>query len=78
MQRYCRFTSLTYSFAFINQFVYSCISHKKLVVTNGVAQPNEVVKALHESRASMLCLVGSQFNLLKKYISRLVFPNENN
>ena len=66
---------LTYSFAFINQFVYSGLSSKSLIVSNGISKPNEYLKILQSSKDSMLCLVGSQFNILKKYIGSLVFPN---
>ena len=44
-------------------------------MSNGISKPNEYLKILQSSKDSMLCLVGSQFNILKKYIGRLVFPN---
>ena len=65
---------LTYSFAFINQFVYSGLSSKSLIVSNGISKPNEYLK-ITKFKGFNARLVGSQFNILKKYIGSLVFPN---
>jgi acyl-CoA synthetase (AMP-forming)/AMP-acid ligase II len=55
---------LTYSFAFINQWLWSVVHERALVRSAGLAEPAAFRATLREARDAMLCLVGVQGALL--------------
>lgn len=65
---------LTYSFAFVNQWVWSEVHGRRLVQTAGLADPADLRRALLEARTAMLCLVGVQVPLLLQYFAGQAFP----
>ena len=56
---------LTYSFAFVNQWLWARQLGRRLVPTPGLAAPAELGRALDGCRDAMLCLVGAQVPLLE-------------
>ena len=55
---------LSYSFAFVNQWVWATEHDRELVPTRGLADPRALRAALQDARDAMLCLVGVQGGLL--------------
>ena len=55
---------LSYSFAFVNQWVWATEHARELVPTRGLADPRALRAALEAARDAMLCLVGVQGGLL--------------
>ncbi len=55
---------LSYSFAFVNQWVWATEHGRELVPTRGLADPRSLRAALQDARDAMLCLVGVQGGLL--------------
>lgn len=68
---------LSYSFALINQWLWSRVHGREFIMTRGLCDPEQVCKALEKSRSSMTCLVGSQVLLLRKYFENRAFPKVN-
>jgi acyl-CoA synthetase (AMP-forming)/AMP-acid ligase II len=58
---------LSYSYAFVNQFVWSQTLQRKLVLTEGLGNPAGLAAALEGGRDIMLCLVGAQVPLLLRH-----------
>ena len=65
---------LTYSYAFINQWLWAKVFRKNLVLTRGFSEPDHLKEALSDSDNAMLCMVGGQVSLLRRYFPDLVFP----
>jgi len=65
---------LTYSYAFINQWLWAYIFKRRLRVTLGFREPDNLQKSLSRARNAMLCMVGGQIPLLRKYFPEAVFP----
>lgn len=65
---------LSYSYAFVNQWVWSRVFDRKLQLTAGFAEPDRLKGALEKARDAMLCLVGSQVTLIRHYFPDAVFP----
>jgi acyl-CoA synthetase (AMP-forming)/AMP-acid ligase II len=65
---------LTYSFAFVNQWVWAEVHGRRLLQTRGLADPVGLRNALLESTRAMMCLVGVQAPLLLQHFGDLVFP----
>lgn len=65
---------LTYSYAFINQFVWSTVFNRRLLVTKGFAEPDNLKAQLLKLENAMLCLVGGQIPLIHQYFPESVFP----
>jgi acyl-CoA synthetase (AMP-forming)/AMP-acid ligase II len=55
---------LSYSFAFVNQWVWATEHDRALVPTDGLADPRSLRAALERTDDAMLCLVGVQGGLL--------------
>lgn len=55
---------LSYSFAFVNQWVWATVHERELVPTEGLKDPAALRQALVGARDAMLCLVGAQGPLL--------------
>jgi acyl-CoA synthetase (AMP-forming)/AMP-acid ligase II len=60
---------LHYSFAFVNQWLWSRVEGRRLCMTPGFAAPREVLDELRRADHAMLCLVGIQVPLLDRYFS---------
>jgi acyl-CoA synthetase (AMP-forming)/AMP-acid ligase II len=65
---------LTYSYAFVNQWLWANRRRKQLVPTRGFAQPDLLLEALQSAAQAMLCLVGIQVPLLALHFAGKVFP----
>lgn len=64
---------LGYSYAFVNQWLWSRISGRRLVVTDGFRKPDRLLEALHAANEAMLCLVGSQLPLFDALVGDATF-----
>jgi len=60
---------LPYSYSLVNQWLWAHIHGKSLHATRGMADPQSLLSALQCHSASMLCLVGSQVSILKRYVT---------
>lgn len=66
---------LSYSYAFVNQWVWSKCFHRRLKLTPGLKDAASLRAALAEARQAMICLVGVQVPLLAAWFEGLSFPN---
>lgn len=58
---------LTYTYSFVNQWLWTHVHGRTLTQTHGLAQPDELGSALETARDAMLCLVGVQVPLFAQY-----------
>lgn len=65
---------LAYSFAFVNQWVWSRVTGRRLVVTRGFAEPRLLRDALAQGERAMICMVGGQVPLLRPHLGDEAFP----
>ncbi len=65
---------LSYSYAFINQWLWSHHMRRKLVPTDGFTRADELKSALDSARDAMLCMVGVQVPLLRSLFGTHQFP----
>lgn len=65
---------LSYSYAFINQWLWSHVHGRKLRLTRGFSELDTLRVALETAESAVLCLVGSQVPLIRRYFPELVFP----
>ena len=65
---------LSYSYAFVNQWVWSWCHRRKLTLTPGLKFPGVLLQALQQARNAMICLVGVQVPLLSKAFQGQSFP----
>ena len=65
---------LTYSYAFINQWLWAHVFKRNLRLTRGFSEPDHLKETLSQARNAMLCMVGGQVPLLRQYFSETVFP----
>jgi acyl-CoA synthetase (AMP-forming)/AMP-acid ligase II len=65
---------LSYCYAFVNQWLWSRVAQRNLVVVDGLARPDDLCKVLESTSASMICLVGAQVALLLQHFRNRVFP----
>jgi acyl-coenzyme A synthetase/AMP-(fatty) acid ligase len=65
---------LTYCYAFVNQWLWSRVMRRKLVITPGLAKPDLFRQALRRGRDAMLCLVGPQAAMLRNMFGGERFP----
>ncbi|MDC1286924.1 acyl--CoA ligase [Gammaproteobacteria bacterium] len=65
---------LSYCYAFVNQWLWSRVAQRKLVLVDGFARADDLAAVLESTSASMLCLVGAQVPLIMQYFSDRVFP----
>ena len=65
---------LTYSYAFVNQWLWGHVTGRRLVLTHGFRQPDVLRQALERARDAMLCLVGIQVPLLDQHFGSEIFP----
>ena len=64
---------LSYSYAFINQWLWSRTFARPLVTTDGFRKPDRLLASLRAARNAMLCLVGSQLPLFDALAGDAVF-----
>lgn len=55
---------LSYSYAFVNHWLWAHHLHRKLIPTEGFARPDEFKRILESAQDAMLCFVGAQVPLL--------------
>lgn len=65
---------LTYSFAFVNQWLWSHIYKRNLVYSQGLSDPQVFCQNLKASHNAKICLVGSMVPVLLKLFANLSFP----
>ncbi len=65
---------LTYTYAFVNQWVWSQRKGRTLVSTAGMRDPQRLREALTETRSAMICLVGAQLPMLRGALASANFP----
>ncbi|MBF0256302.1 MAG: acyl--CoA ligase [Gammaproteobacteria bacterium] len=65
---------LSYSYAFINQWLWSHVHKRRLVLTRGFSEPDRLQLALSQAKDAMLCLVGGQLALLRQFFAGASFP----
>jgi len=65
---------LSYCYAFVNQWLWSRVYNRRIVVTPGLSQPNVFLETLRVARDAMLCLVGPQVALLAQMFGEECFP----
>ena len=58
---------LAYSFALVNQLLWSVRYERRLVLTAGLAMPADALRQVRDAGADMLCLVAHQARLLARY-----------
>jgi long-chain acyl-CoA synthetase len=65
---------LSYSYAFVNQWLWSHHMRRKLVPTDGFTRPDEFKAALEAATDAMVCMVGVQVPLLRSLFGTHSFP----
>jgi len=65
---------LSYCYAFVNQWLWTRVYDRRLVLTRGLSHPEELKGRLCAAEHAMLCLVGAQVPLLKQYLVGTSFP----
>ena len=65
---------LSYSYAFVNQWLWSHCHQRRLRLTSGLSDPTALRQALQQARNAMICLVGVQVPLLASYFQGQSFP----
>jgi acyl-coenzyme A synthetase/AMP-(fatty) acid ligase len=65
---------LSYSYAFVNQWLWSHCHQRPLRLTPGLSDPAALLRALQQARNAMICLVGVQVPLLASYFQGQSFP----
>jgi acyl-CoA synthetase (AMP-forming)/AMP-acid ligase II len=65
---------LSYSYAFVNQWVWAYQMRRQPIVTEGFARPHELRQMLDAARDAMICLVGVQVPLLLSLFGSQQFP----
>jgi acyl-CoA synthetase (AMP-forming)/AMP-acid ligase II len=59
---------ISYSYSFVNQWLWARVHGASLVPTLGLADPSSFVRAIRAARHGMLCLVGVQVPMLLEYL----------
>jgi len=65
---------LTYTYSFVNQWLWSRVVGRPLVQTAGLSRPEELGATLRQAKDAMLCLVGVQVPLLEQFFAGQAFP----
>jgi acyl-CoA synthetase (AMP-forming)/AMP-acid ligase II len=61
---------LSYSYGFVNQWLWAHLSQRRLIATAGLADPAGFLEALDREIDTMLCLVGSQVPILRNFLGK--------
>ncbi len=65
---------LSYSYSFVNQWIWSHVMHREFIPAAGLANPGALRTLLEQARDAMLCLVGVQVPLLLSHFAGVSFP----
>jgi acyl-CoA synthetase (AMP-forming)/AMP-acid ligase II len=65
---------LSYSYAFVNQWLWARVCGRTLVPTRGFADPSSLRDALRDTSESLVCMVGGQLRLLADHFAEEQFP----
>jgi acyl-CoA synthetase (AMP-forming)/AMP-acid ligase II len=65
---------LSYSYAFVNQWLWAHVFGRRLHLTHGFSEPDTLQTALAEAEYAALCLVGTQVPLIRRFFPDAVFP----
>lgn len=65
---------LTYSYAFVNQWLWSHVFNRRLQLTGGFSEPDRLKETFARAENAMLCMVGGQVPLVRQYFPKSVFP----
>lgn len=65
---------LSYTYAFVNQWVWAHVMKRQFVPTSGLASPCALRDVLERANDAMLCLVGIQVPLLLSHFAGTSFP----
>ena len=66
---------LTYCYAFVNQWLWSRVNGRKIVLTAGFGKPDHIYSELANARDCMVCAVGPIIQLFQKHFREdVVFP----
>ena len=65
---------LTYSYAFVNQWLWARHHKRKLLITRGLSQAESLRRSLLGSKDGMICLVGAQVPLLLQHCGGTSYP----
>lgn len=66
---------LTYCYAFVNQWLWSRVMGRELVMTGGFSRPDVLKRALDDAEDAIFCMVGAQVPLLAQMFGGAVFPS---
>jgi acyl-CoA synthetase (AMP-forming)/AMP-acid ligase II len=66
---------LTYSYAFVNQFLWTRAMGREFVPTSGFVQPDTLGETLGRAPASLVCLVAAHVPLFARHLAGHAFPN---
>ena len=61
---------LSYSYGFVNQWLWAHLNQRRLVATSGLADASGLFEALDREVDTMLCLVGSQVPILRSFLCK--------
>ncbi len=59
---------LAYSYSLVNQWMWAHLRQRTLLVTRGLAEPARLFTTLTDTGNSMVCLVGSQVPMLRRFL----------
>lgn len=65
---------LSYSYAFVNQWVWAHHMRRRLILTEGFTRPDQLRQILESAQDAMICLVGAQVPLLLSLFGSQQFP----
>jgi len=65
---------LSYSYAFVNQWLWSQVMGRRFVTTHGFTDPKSLKEILAAANDAMICMVGIQVPLLLRYLADASFP----
>ena len=65
---------LSYSYSFVNQWLWTRTHQRKLKMTDGLSDPKALGEVLANASDAMICLVGVQLPLLISHLGGSVFP----
>ena len=68
---------LSYSYSFVNQWLWSRILKRRLIATDGFMRPGELRAAFEAASQAMVCMVGVQVPLLRSLFGERTFPGIN-
>lgn len=64
---------LSYSYSFVNQWLWSRILGRRIILTDGFMRPDELKATLDVAHDAMICMVGAQVSLLRSFFGGRTF-----